>query len=119
MLRYARPHIRKEMRSAVRVRSSAPSFPANPVKTTLPRCSCRGLCQQYVSSRLCTESSSPALACYKWLQGAAVGAGESSGIDRLTECPGFGGCSTVDKTSPKCREAEFLEVRLNGVLRSS
>jgi hypothetical protein len=32
-------------------------------------------------------------------------------------CPGFGGCGAVDKISPKCREAAFLEVRLNGVLR--
>jgi hypothetical protein len=32
---------------------------------------------------------SSALACYKWLQGAAVGVGESCGIDRLTDVPEF------------------------------
>ncbi len=34
-------------------------------------------------------------------------------------CPGFGGCGTVEKASPKCRENEFCELRLGGVLGSS
>ena len=38
----------------------------------------------YVSSRLYPKASSSALAYYKWLQGTAVGVGESSSIDRLT-----------------------------------
>jgi hypothetical protein len=36
------------------------------------------------------KASSRALACYKWLQGKAVGVGESSGIDRLSDVPEFG-----------------------------
>jgi hypothetical protein len=64
-------------------------FPAKPVKTRSPRCSCRGLCQQYVSSRLYPKASSSVLACYKWLKGIAGGVGESSGIERLTDVPGF------------------------------
>ena len=35
------------------------------------------------------KASSSALACYKWLQGTAVGAGEFSGIERLSDVPGF------------------------------
>jgi hypothetical protein len=35
------------------------------------------------------KASSPALACYKWLQGTAGSVGESYGIERLTEVPGF------------------------------
>src|SRR5215217_5696745 len=69
-------------------------FRAKPVKRRKPRCTYRGLCQQYVSSKLYPKASSSALACYKWLQGTAGGVGEFSGIDRLTECPGFGGCGT-------------------------
>ena len=57
------------------------------------------------------KASSSALACYKWLHGTAVGAGESSGIDRLRDVPGFRGCGTVEKASPKCREAAVSEVR--------
>src|SRR5215208_545913 len=36
-------------------------------------------------------------------------------------CPGFGGCGTVEKASPRCREAAFSEdeLRHNGVLGSS
>src|SRR5215203_1801661 len=36
-------------------------------------------------------------------------------------CPGFGGCPTVEKASPECREAAFSEVGLllYGVLGSS
>jgi hypothetical protein len=33
--------------------------------------------------------------------------------------PGFGGRGTVEKASPKCREAEFCDLRVDGVLRSS
>src|SRR5829696_969267 len=33
--------------------------------------------------------------------------------------PGFGGCGTVEKASPKCREAEFCELRVDGVLGST
>src|SRR5215216_1230416 len=35
------------------------------------------------------KASSSALACYKWLQGAAVGVSESSCIDHLTDVPEF------------------------------
>jgi hypothetical protein len=66
-------------------------FPANPIKTKSLQSLCRGLCQQYVSSRLYPNASSSALACYKWLHGTAVGAGESSGIHRLTDVPGVRG----------------------------
>ena len=34
-------------------------------------------------------------------------------------CPGFGGCGTVEKASPKCREAEFYELRIDRILGSS
>jgi hypothetical protein len=27
-------------------------------------------------------------------------------------CPGFGGCGTVEKASPRCREAAFSEAEL-------
>ena len=45
--------------------------------------------QQCLSSSLYPKASSSALACYEWLQGTAVGVGESSGIDRLSDVPGF------------------------------
>jgi hypothetical protein len=65
------------------------------------------------------RASSLALACHKSLQGTADGVGDSSGIDRLTEYPGFDECGTVEKASPKCREAEFCELRVDGVIGSS
>src|SRR5829696_847885 len=79
------------MRSGQRFESARRlSFlPAKPVKTENSRCSCRGLCQQYVSSRLYPKASSSALACYKWLQGMAGGVGGSYGIERLTDVRGF------------------------------
>jgi hypothetical protein len=63
-------------------------FPAIPIQTKSRRCWCRGLCQQYVSSRLCPKASSLALACYKCLQDTA-GGGASSSVDRLTDVPEF------------------------------
>jgi hypothetical protein len=27
-------------------------------------------------------------------------------------CPSFGGCGTVEKASPECREGEFSEVHI-------
>jgi hypothetical protein len=63
-------------------------LPANSAKTKSLRSSCRTLCQQYVSSRLLSQSLVPlALACYKWLQGTAGGVGKPSGVDRLTDVP--------------------------------
>src|SRR5215208_5642614 len=117
-------------RSAVRVRSSALFFPANHLKTRSPRCSCRGLCQQYVSSRLYPNASSSELACYRWLQGTAGGVGELSGIERLTDVPGFWRLRHTGRGvaapgpsrcaySPKCVEGKFCELLQNGVLRSS
>ena len=44
------------------------------------------------------KASSSALACYKWLQGTAVGVGESSSIDRLTDVP-ESGCGAVVRPS--------------------
>jgi hypothetical protein len=59
------------------------------------------------------------LACYKLLQGTAGSIGESSGIDRLTDVPGFRRVRHRQKVSPKCPEAAFSGVRLNGDLGSS
>jgi len=95
------------------------NFPAKPVKTENPRCSSRGHCQQYVSSRLYRKASSLALACYKWLQATAGGVGASSGMDHLSDVPGFRWVWHRRKGSPECREIEYCELRTNGVLGSS
>jgi hypothetical protein len=34
-------------------------------------------------------------------------------------CPSLGGCGTVERASPECREVECCELRPNGVLGSS
>jgi hypothetical protein len=57
------------------------------------------------------KASSSALACYKWLHGTAVGAGESSGIDRLRDVPGFRGVWH--------RQKSFAQVPRSRSLRSS
>ncbi len=58
------------------------------------------LCGAFVSSTSAVdypEASSLALAFYEWLQGTPGGVGESSGTERLTDVPSFGGCDTVEK----------------------
>ena len=57
------------------------------------------------------KASSSALACDKWLHGAVVGAGESSGIDRLRDVPGFRGVWH--------RRKSFAQVPRSRILRSS
>jgi hypothetical protein len=34
-------------------------------------------------------------------------------------CPSLGGCPTIERASPECREVEFCELRPNRVLGSS
>ncbi len=65
------------------------------------------------------KASSSALACYKWLQGTAGGVGESSGIDRLTDVPGFRRVRHRRKSFAQVREAEFYELRIDLILRRS
>jgi hypothetical protein len=82
-----RPHTPNEIRSAVRVRSSALFFTC---KTRKNRKS-----PMFASGALSAVDSIPKprpseLACYKWLQGTAGGVGESSGIDWLADVPEFG-----------------------------
>ena len=57
------------------------------------------------------KASYSALACYKWLQGTAGGVGESSGIDRLTDVPGF--------RRVRRRRQNFAQVPRSRILRSS
>ena len=57
------------------------------------------------------KASSSALACYKWLHGTAVGAGESSGIHRLRDVPGVQGVWH--------RRKSFAQVPRSRILRSS
>src|SRR5215212_5609571 len=67
-------------RSAVRVRSSALFFTCKTRKKEKSRCSCQGLCQQYVSSRLYPKASSmPSAACLP-IEGIQCGSGSSSRI---------------------------------------
>jgi hypothetical protein len=86
-------------------------FPANPVKTRSPRCSCRGLCQQYVSSRL----SQSFVLGIGVLQGVA---GYSRwcrrilyGIYRLSDVPGFG--------RVRYRRRSLVQVPRSRILRTS
>ena len=98
-------------RKAVRVRSSALRFTCKSSKNEKPRCPCRGLCQQYVSSRLYPKASSSALACYKGLWGTAGGVGESSGIDPLSDVPRF--------RRVRYRRKSLVQVPRSRILRTS
>jgi hypothetical protein len=63
-------------------------FPANPVKTQSLQVGDGG----FVSSTSAVdypEAPSLASVCCKWLQGIAGGVGGSSGMERLTDAPGF------------------------------
>src|SRR5215207_7940597 len=96
-----------EIRSAVRVRSSALVFSCKTRKNReLP---------MFVSGALSAvdypKASYSALACYKWLQGTAGGIGESSGIDRLTDVPGF--------RRVRRRRQSFARVPRSRILRTS
>jgi hypothetical protein len=88
--------------------------PAKRARTEIPHV-CVG---SFVSSRL-SQSLVPCLGVPQVVAGTADDVGDSSGIDRLTEYPGFDECGTVEKASPKCREAEFCELRVDGVIGSS
>ena len=57
------------------------------------------------------------LAFSEWLQGTAGGVGESSGIDRLTDVPESGWVQR--RRLPECRDADYCELRRDGVLGSS
>jgi hypothetical protein len=60
------------------------------------------------------KASSLTLAFSEWLQGTAGGVGESSGIDRLTDVPESGWVRR--RRSPECRDADYCELRHDGVL---
>src|SRR5918992_1436957 len=100
-------------RSAVRVRSSALCFTCKKHKNRNSPMFASGVYQQYVSSTSAVDfprASSLALALYKWLQGTAGGVSDSSGIDRLTDVPGF--------QRVRHRRKSFARVPRSRVLRS-
>src|SRR5918995_3730459 len=72
-------------RSAVRVRSSALFFTCKSRKKMKTSVFVSG----DSSAVDYPKASSSALACYKLLEGTAGGLGESSGIERLRDVPGF------------------------------
>src|SRR5215217_3769942 len=78
--------------------------------------------ERFVSSTSAVDypkALSSALACYKWLQGTTGGVGRSSGMDGLTDVPGFRRTRHRRQAPPECLGDRFCELRLNGVLRSS
>jgi hypothetical protein len=65
-------------------------LPANPVKTESLRPKHRGLCQQYVSSRLLSQGFVLRVGVPQMVAGhRAGGVGGSSGMDHLTDVPKF------------------------------
>jgi hypothetical protein len=65
------------------------------------------------------QTSFLASVCCKWLQGTVGGVGESSGIDHLSDVPGFDGCGTVHKAPPEFLEDRFCELRIETVRKAS
>src|SRR5215212_11862228 len=107
-------------RSAVRVRSSVPFLPAKPVKTEYLRPEHRGLCLQYVSSRLPSQGLVPRVGVVQMVAGhRAGGVGGPSGMDRLTDVPGFRRTRHPRKAPSECLGDRVCELRLIGLLRSS
>src|SRR5215211_8090972 len=102
------------MRSAVRVRSSALHFSCKTRKNERPT--------MFVSRALSAvnypKASSLALACYEWLQGTAGGVGESSGIDRLTDVPGFRRVRHRRKSSARVPTAGCSADDLSGIMEA-
>ena len=78
---------RKDGGSAAGKKSRRADLRTKPVKTISLRCSYRGHCQQYVSSRLYPRASRPVLACYKCVRGTAGRVGESSSVDHPSDVP--------------------------------
>jgi len=65
----------------------------------------------FVSSRLYPEASSLASVCCNCLWGIAGDVGGSSGMDRLTDVPGFWRDGTVEKAPPECLKRLYEKSR--------
>src|SRR5215213_8176027 len=101
------------MRSAVSPLVGSHFLPAKPVKTESLRPEHRGFVSSTSAVDYCPKASSLASVCCKWLQGIAGSVGRASGMEALTDVPGFRRTRHRRKASPEGLGDRFLELHLN------